>query len=75
MKWENVTFEVPAQLWKGAGERIDQWPGKGLVCHSTGYMLTSRGEWAMHTRPAHLLIMDPKFYPQTTNPTHTQVRF
>lgn len=49
VKWENMTFQVPAELWRFW---IGQWQGKGLVCHSTGYMPTSRGEWECPPAPS-----------------------
>ncbi len=67
-----MTLGVPAEHRRDADDRIGQRQGKGLASHSTHCMplLTSMGEWAMYTRPAHLLIMAPKFYLQTTNSTH-----
>lgn len=37
VKSENMTLEVPAELWEDADDRIGQWQGKGPVCHSPGH--------------------------------------
>lgn len=61
----------PHGTWEGC--RPEDWSvagtGPGMSLYQLSLLLARWGAWAPHNRPGHL-ILAPKFYPETNNPTH-----